>query len=311
MSVSEQILRIQTARNTIRSKLVSLGLAASSADIDDCATAVDGITNQGAVSVEILEGKTYTIPAGYHNGAGIVKALTDREGDITERYKTQAKSVTPTKSQQPITPDEGYYALESVMVEAIPENYQDVTPVTATAADVLANKIIVDSTGKSIAGTMRNNGSKSGGVASGKQSYTIPAGYHDGTGVISAATTSKTVTPTKSTQTVTGNDVVIKREDGTTFHDRGLLTTVTVNPIPDAYQDVTGVTAAAANVLEDTYFVTASGALTEGTMKNRGAYNIVFNPLNGSSDDSSSGGYYVGVYASCDTSKLEEALAAI
>ena len=43
MSTQSEISRIQTARNTIRSKLVELGLVQSAAKLDACATAVEGI----------------------------------------------------------------------------------------------------------------------------------------------------------------------------------------------------------------------------------------------------------------------------
>lgn len=181
MSIATQISRIQTARNTIRTKLVALGMVQSTATIDDCATAIDSIEDRGAVSVQVKEGDTYTIPKGYHNGSGTVSGVAGGGS-----YNLQSKSVTPTKSQQNITPDDGYYGLSDVTVGAIPENYQDVNPVTATAADVLANKIIVDATGKSVAGTMTNNGAVSAtidGITT--TSYTIPKGYHSGGGTVS------------------------------------------------------------------------------------------------------------------------------
>ncbi len=181
MSISEQLLRIQTARNSIRTWLVNVGLAASTADIDDCATAIESIPNQGAVSAQVQEGDTYTIPKGYHNGSGTVSGVSGGGN-----YSLQSKTVTPTKSQQSITPDSGYYGLSDVTVGAIPENYQDVSPVTAGAADVLANKVIVDATGKSVAGTMPNNGAVSktfDGLS--ETSVAIPAGYHNGNGTVS------------------------------------------------------------------------------------------------------------------------------
>ena len=67
MSIATELAKLQTARNKIRTKLVALGLVAAAAKLDDCATAVDGISNQGAVSATVQEGDTYTIPAGYHN----------------------------------------------------------------------------------------------------------------------------------------------------------------------------------------------------------------------------------------------------
>lgn len=181
MSISDQLLRIQTARNTIRTWLVNVGLVASTADIDDCASALENIANQGAVSAQVQEGDTYTIPKGYHNGNGTVSGISGGGN-----YALQSKSVTPTKSQQSITPDSGYYGLSGVTVGAIPENYQDVSPVTAGAADVLANKVIVDSTGKSVAGTMANNGAVTktfDGLS--QTSVNIPAGYHNGSGTVS------------------------------------------------------------------------------------------------------------------------------
>ena len=64
MSIATEISRIQTDRNTIRNKMIEFGLADSTANLDTLATAVDGIVNQGAVSAEVQEGDTYTIPKG-------------------------------------------------------------------------------------------------------------------------------------------------------------------------------------------------------------------------------------------------------
>lgn len=291
MSVSEEILRIQTARNTIRTKLVSLGLTPSTADIDDCATAVEGIEDQGSVSATVQEGTTYTIPRGYHNGSGTVSGVAGGGN-----YSLQSKSVIPTKAQQNVTADSGYYGLSDVTVAAIPENYQDVAAVTATAADVLANKIIVDSTGKSIAGTMANNGAVEQTLNTTTLSYTIPAGYHNGSGKVDIVTETKTVTPTKTAQSITPASGKV-------------LSKVTVNAIPDAYQDVTGVTATAANVLDGEFFVTSAGVLTEGTMANNGAISKTIDGMNTTSVTIPAG-YTSGGTVSL-TKDIETALAAI
>ena len=58
MSIATEISRLQTSRNTIRAKLVALGLAASNAQLAALATAIEGIVNQGAVSATVQEGDT-------------------------------------------------------------------------------------------------------------------------------------------------------------------------------------------------------------------------------------------------------------
>ena len=179
MSTQTEITRIQTARNKIRSWLVSLGLATSTAKLDALATAVDGIENRGAVSATVKEGDTYTIPKGYHNGSGTVSGVGGGGS-----YNLQSKIVTPTKSQQNVTPDDGYYGLSDVTVNAIPDTYQDVSDVTAGAADVLASKLIVTTTG-TVAGTMVNNGAVNASIDGLEVTeYMIPVGYHNGSGKV-------------------------------------------------------------------------------------------------------------------------------
>ena len=160
MSVATEISRIQTARNTLRTKAVALGIGTSTDKLDTLATAFDGIVNRGAVSAQVQEGDTYTIPAGYHNGSGTVSGVSGGGN-----YTLQSKGpITPTKSQQSIAPDTGYYGLSAVTIGAIPAAYQDVSSVTAGAADVLANKIFVDDEGTVTTGTMVNNGTLAGTI---------------------------------------------------------------------------------------------------------------------------------------------------
>lgn len=255
MSVATELSRIRSDRNTIRAKLVELGMATSVDKLDALASAIEGLVNRGAVSVEILEGTTYTIPAGYHNGSGVVKAITDTEGDA-EKYKTQAKTVTPTKKQQSVTPDAGYYAMSSVTVGAIPDAYQDVSSVTTDAGDVLTGKIFVASDGTVVTGTMTNNGAVSKTLDGTTITYTIPKGYHSGTGTVKIVLEEKSVTPTKSAQTVTPTAGKV-------------LSKVTVAAIPDKYIDTSDANAVAANILAGkTAYV--GGAKVTGTMTNNG-----------------------------------------
>lgn len=293
MSTQTEITRLQGARNTIREKLVDLGLATSTSKLDALATAVEGIENRGAISASVQEGDTYTIPKGYHNGSGTVSGVAGGGN-----YSLQTKTVTPTKNQQNVAADQGYYGLSAVTVNAIPEAYQNVSAVTAEAADVLANKVIVNADGESVAGTMPNNGAvtKTLDATSKNQSYTVPKGYHSGTGTVSITLETKSVTPTKSAQTVTPTSGKV-------------LSSVSVAAIPAAYQDVSGVTAVAANVLDGTYFVTAEGVLTEGSMANNGAVSKTMDGLSVTSVTIPAG-YTSGGTVSL-TNDIETALAAI
>lgn len=209
MSIQTEITRLQNLRNTLRTKLVALGLVTSSADLEDCVTAVGGVENRGAANGTIATANgEYTIQAGYHNGNGKVTIDSTEKGKITagniksgvtilgvtgtyagEAAKLQTKNVTPTKSKQDITADEGYDALSMVSVAPIPDAYQDVTGVTAIEGDVLANKIFVDAEGNQKAGTMVNNGAVNATIDGlTTTSYTIPAGYHSGAGTVSLTT---------------------------------------------------------------------------------------------------------------------------
>ncbi len=161
MSIASEVTRLSTLRDTLRTRAVALGLktkatagAAAKAITDtsllaDIVDAFDNLPNNGAVS-KTLDASTisYTVPTGWHNGSGKVNIVPE------------SKTVTPTKSAQTITPTAGK-VLTSVVVSAISGTYQDVTAVTAAAADVLTGKKIVAKDGTVVTGTMPNLGTVS------------------------------------------------------------------------------------------------------------------------------------------------------
>lgn len=292
MSTATEITRIQTARNTIRTKMVELGLATSTAKLDALATAVEGIENKGAVNAQVQEGSTYTIPKGYHNGSGVVAGVSGGGN-----YTLQEKSITPTKSQQSVTPDSGYYGLSGVTVAAIPANYNDTSAVTAGAADVLANKVIVNADGDTLTGTMTNNGavSKALDATTNNQSYTVPKGYHSGAGTVKITLEEKSATPTKSAQTITPTSGQV-------------LSKVNVAAIPAEYITTTDADAAAADILDGkTAYV--DGSKVTGSMANNGDVTATMDGLTTTSVTIPAG-YTSGGTVSL-TSDIEEALAAI
>ena len=292
MSVSTYIASIEASRNAIRNKLVELGMAASSDKLEKLALAIENIINQGAISVTVKEGDTYTIPKGYHNGSGTVSGVGGGGN-----YILQSKTATPTKSQQNITPDSGYFGLSDVTIAAIPEAYQDTSSVTATAGDVLTGKVFVTADGTVTPGEMVNNGAVNKTLDVTTITYTIPKGYHSGSGKVKIVLETKNVTPTKSAQEVTPTAGKV-------------LSKVTVGAIPDKYQDVSGVTATAANVLDGSYFVDKTGALVEGTMPNNGAVTATIDGLTTTSYTVPAG-HHNGSGTVSLTDDIENALAAI
>ena len=246
------ITRLLNARNTIRNKAVEIGIGQPTDKLDALATAIQAIRVHTAISATVKEGESYTIPAGYHNGSGVVMGVAGGGN-----YNLQSKTVTPTKLQQTVTSDEGYYGLSDVTVNAIPEAYQDTSAVTATAADVLATKIIVNAKGETITGTMANNGAVSKTLDGKTTSFTIPSGFHDGTGTVKVVVEEKAVSPSREVQNITPTT-------------GKLLSKVTVNAIPSNLIDTTDSDATAEQVLEgSTAYV--NGVKVTGTMPNIGS----------------------------------------
>lgn len=206
MSISEQITRLQGLRDRQRAKLSGMSITEPAATLEECTEAIERITDNGAISKKLdISTASYVIPKGYHNGSGAVNIeleektvtangiITPTSGKVISKVTVnvenaptlQEKSIIPTKSQQDVTPDEGYDGLSKVSVGAIPKNYADISGTTATAADVLANKIFIDGSGTEKAGTMVNNGDIKATIDGMNTTvYTIPAGYHSGKGTV-------------------------------------------------------------------------------------------------------------------------------
>lgn len=103
--------------------------------------------NKGAVTGTIsAKAEQYTVPQGYHDGSGKVSISSTEQAKIIagniksgvqilgvtgsytgEAISAQAKTATPTTTQQTILPDTGYDYLSQVTVAAIPYTETDNT----------------------------------------------------------------------------------------------------------------------------------------------------------------------------------------
>lgn len=124
----------------------------------------------------------------------------------------------------------------------------------------------------------------------------IPKGFHSGTGKVSIVLETKAVTPTKKQQKITPAAGKV-------------LSEVTVEPIPDAYRDVTPVTAGAADVLAGKKIVLETGEVVDGAIPVNGAIHATIDGLTTTSYTVPAGHTTGGTVSL--TSDIEDALAAI
>ncbi len=178
--------------------------------------------------------------------------------------------------------------------------------------------------------TIKANGAVSKTLDTTTKSYTVPGGYHNGNGKVQVVTEEKTVTA-NGTVTPTAGKVLSKvtvnvntapklqaktvtptKAKQSVAPDSGYdgLSSVEVNAIPSNYGDVSGVTAAAGDVLANKVFVDATGAEKAGTMVNNGAVAATIDGLN-STEYTVPAGYHSGAGKVSLTDDIETALAAI
>lgn len=183
-----------------------------------------------------------------------------------ETLELQSKTVTPTTARQTVQPDEGKTGLSSVIVESIPSQYivpsgtKTITE-NGTGIDVSAFATV----DVSVSASSPNLQAKTN-IAPTESSQTVrPDSGYDGLSSVQINAVSSTyvgsgvtrkgaatITPSKSQQTISSGQY--------------LTGTQTIAAIPAAYQDVTGVTAAAGDVVSGKKIVSSTGATVNGTL---------------------------------------------
>lgn len=176
MSIADLFINLATRLSgvltNINAKLTAKG--ATEADtLFDVPEKIEGIstgidTSDGdAVASEIFKDKI-----AYVDGKKVVGTMADNGTTLT-------KTVTENGG---VTIPEGYHHAGELTVDVFSP---DLSVVTATAANVLTGSSFVNSSGAKVDGTMKNNGAVSKTLTT-NTSYTIPAGYHNGSGKVTA-----------------------------------------------------------------------------------------------------------------------------
>lgn len=194
---------------------------------------------------------------------------------VGDAFDTQSKSITPTESEQIVTPDAGYDGLSSVTVGAISSTYvgSDVTRKSAMTITPSTSAQTAVSAGTYVTGNITIAAMKSGELntpsvnASGLVTASVKtSGYLANTITKTLQLNTKgatTITPSTSSQTAisagtyaTGN--------------------ITVGAIPNNYIDTSDATAAASNIIQNkTAYI--KGKKVTGTMPSKGAATITPN----------------------------------
>lgn len=125
----------------------------NSAYREDGTIIVGTMIDNGAITARLTgDLPTYTVPAGYHNGEGVVKTEVEEKtvipsinqtvvtpsagkllSKVTIKPSLQSKNVTITEVPQTITPDSGYGGLAEVVVEALGSEYVKVQKQTSSS----------------------------------------------------------------------------------------------------------------------------------------------------------------------------------
>lgn len=339
MSILTELNRIENAKNSLVNTAKNWGLIteaeADGIKIETVAAEYAGVTAHTSTDIaDVTVGvqDSYTVDAGYYSDsftvANAIQSVIEQGNVELEEGKAKTFSA-------------GYYPNAFAVTATSGEIRPEETPGTATAGEILVGETAWVN-GVQITGAMPNNGNVNITLTNTNRYYDIPEGYHAGSGIVGVAgnfigsnitqydsedgnivlspsNTSqaiaagyyveggnsasvlvdsdpvKTITPSKTTQIVSGVD-----SDG----NDAFITSVTVNPIPDKYQDISGVTATADKVLTGSKFVNSSGVSTNGTMPNIGNVSVTL-----TTDDSSytvptgyhAGGGAIGVASAAGT----------
>ena len=151
-------------------------------EISNLQSTIDNLNNEITVLTGEKEDLQNQLASSNTSNSELQEKINELNGTIaTLESSIEAKNneITVLNGEK----DDLQTALDNKTAELATLN-ENLGRVTASASDVLSGKIILTSSGL-VTGSMTNNGSVSQTLNAG-ESYTIPKGYHDGTGKVTA-----------------------------------------------------------------------------------------------------------------------------
>lgn len=235
-TLSENATRIVNALGDIKQAIIDKGVTPSGkcetyADaIDDIFQGVD-VSGDTATEMDVFSGKTFHLADGTQaTGQAVINdnfekslrvlpgisqyniqnmALNEymQKAKINVIYELSASMITPSTEEQTIGLPPASYMSKPIGWGSI--HVDAVTCDLPESNEILQGKSVTISSGDSVlasrTGSMTNNGSVSASLDASTNSYTVPEGYHSGSGKVSISTQTKTATPKTTDQTISAD----------------------------------------------------------------------------------------------------------
>ena len=176
-------------KNTSDANAVAANILADKTAYNSTGKITGTMPNNGATGGTITtQGGTYTIPAGYTSGGTVTATLAAGSTTVTNISGAAFEETTGDYGfRASIQIQPGYYASATTVTK----DFSSILPAPTTegtSPQLLTGYDLYNHDGELISGSMTNNSIGTITLDQTTTSYTIPAGYHDGTGKVQHTT---------------------------------------------------------------------------------------------------------------------------